>query len=147
MLIIFLILYLRKRIFGTKNRFNWSGKNTWKYTRCIFDKKCTRSSYTHSLSIFRSSITTLQFNSLHISVQLQRKQHTFHITAGISNFGTKWGRLSPNGTNLGLFPIKFQTIMPRGSKTYRNLIGKSVELTHKLLTIKPHTTNPKPSIG
>ena len=41
------------------------------------------------------------------------------------DFDPKWVRLAPNGTNPGLFQIRFQYILARRAKMYWNLIWKS----------------------
>ena len=44
-----------------------------------------------------------------------------HSVAGLTQ---KWVRLAPNGTNPGLFQIRFQYILARRAKMYWNLIWK-----------------------
>ena len=40
------------------------------------------------------------------------------VHSGMSDLGTKWVRLAPNGINLGLLKIIFQYILARGAKMY-----------------------------
>ena len=62
---------------------------------------------------------------------------TFSSLSEWSDLGLKWVRFASNGTNSGLFKIRFQYILARWAKMYWNLIWKSpgfvpfgVNLTH-----------------
>ena len=58
------------------------------------------------------------FCCLQLQLQCTSLNLTFHkrklsCPAGISDLGPKWVRLTPNGTNLELFQIRFQNILAR----------------------------------
>ena len=57
-------------------------------------------------------------------INFEATVHLVFLT-GLSDFGSKWVRLAPNGTNLGLLQIRFQNIF---FKMSWNLIWKCSEI-------------------
>ena len=58
------------------------------------------------------------------------------VLSGVSDYGLKWVRLATNGTNRGLFQIRFQYIFRRGAKCTEIWSEKVPDLSH-LVPIRP----------
>ena len=74
----------------------------------------------------RTSIRYFREVSLLQSITSSRDSALYHVLSGISDLGPKWLRLSPNGTNPGLFHIRLQYSLARRAKMRWNMIWKSL---------------------